>query len=135
MQITKFENLDCWKEARKLVNMVYELTRLEEFSKDFKLCSQIQAASVSGMSNIAEGFDRKSNLEFIRFLYISLASISEVQSQLYVAIDQKYINEKHFQTTYDQTTNTKNLLYGFIRYLNNLEPGTKQLRTKQHRTK
>ncbi len=92
MKITRFEDIDAWKEARKLVKMVYSvIKRSKEFRKDFRLVNQVQDASVSSMSNIAEGFARKSNREFIQFLYISKSSAAEVQSEFYVALDQDYI--------------------------------------------
>jgi four helix bundle protein len=82
------------------------------------LVNQIQAASVSSMSNIAEGFSRKSNKEFIQFLYISKGSAAEVQSQSYVALDQKYISQDDFNAIYNQAEIVSKLDSGFIKYLN-----------------
>jgi four helix bundle protein len=117
MKINGFEELDCWKEARGLVNLIYDLTSRYNFSRDFKLKEQIQSAAVSGMSNIAEGFDRKSNKDFMRFLRIAFSSVTEVQSQLYVALDRKYIDKNGFQESYKQAVKVKNIIGGFCRYL------------------
>jgi len=94
MKINRFEDIEAWKEARILVNMVYDaIKQNKNFRKDFRLVNQIQGSSVSSMSNIPEGFSRRSNKEFIQFLYISKSSAAEVQSQLYIALDQDYIDQ------------------------------------------
>ena len=118
MKITRFEDIDAWQEARKLVKMVYEVIRKShEFKRDFRLVNQVQDAAVSSMSNIAEGFSRKGNKEFIQFLFISKSSAAEVQSQVYVAIDQGYINQEDFNRVYDQAEVVSKLDSGFIKYL------------------
>lgn len=117
MVIKRFEDIEAWKEARKLTKMVYELTKGKLFSKDYRLRDQITAASVSTMSNTAEGFDSQSNLEFIRFLGYSRRSCSEVQSCLYVALDQEYIDEEKFKEVYAQAKLTAKLCNGLITYL------------------
>lgn len=117
MRIERFEDIDAWKESRKLVNIVYALSNEEEFSRDFGLKNQFRGASVSIMSNIAEGFDRGTNREFIQFLVIARASTSEVKSHLYVALDRKYVNQEKFEETYNQATKVTSLIDGFIRYL------------------
>ena len=117
MRIERFEDIEAWKEARKLVNMVYDLSDEGLFAKDFSLRNQIRGASVSVMSNIAEGFDRQTNREFIQFLVIARASSSEVKSQLYVALDRGYIAQDVFKVAYDQATRVVSLIDGFIRYL------------------
>ena len=118
MKITRFEDIDAWKEARKLVKMVYSvIKKSKEFRKDFRLVSQIQDAAVSSMSNISEGFARQSNREFIQFLYISKSSAAEVQSQLYVAIDQEYITQEDFDSIYNQADIVSKMDSGFIKYL------------------
>ena len=119
MKITKFENIEAWKEARILVRLIYKLSKKEKFSKDWRLIGQIQGAAVSIMGNIAEGFDRRSNKELSNFLNIALGSTSEVQSHLYVALDQRYITQKEFQEAYEQAVKVKKLIYGFMRYLKN----------------
>jgi four helix bundle protein len=117
MKINRFEKLDCWQEARKLVNMVYAATRDDKFKKDLRLCGQIQAASTSIMANIAEGFIRRSNREFTQFLFIATSSAAEVQSHLYIALDQGYIDQKQFDAIYDQANKTAMIISGLIKYL------------------
>ena len=119
MKIKRFEDIDSWKAGRELTNIIYSLTSKGSFNKDFGLKDQIQRASVSIMANIAEGFDSNSNKAFINFLNYSFRSASEVQSLLYVAFDQKYINETEFNSVYIQCNEIKNLIGGFIRYLKN----------------
>ena len=94
MQVKNFEDLEIWKDARLLTRGIYQLTREPKFSKDFALRDQIRRAVVSIMSNIAEGFERGGNQEFIQFPYVAKASCGEVRSQLYVALDQSYVTEK-----------------------------------------
>ena len=119
MKLTKFEDLDAWQAARVLVKMVYEAIHAnQKFAKDYRLVNQVQGAAVSAMSNIAEGFSRKSNKEFLQYLFISKSSAAEVQSQLYVALDQEYITEETFQKIYDQAETVSKLDSGFIKYLN-----------------
>jgi four helix bundle protein len=119
MKITRFEDIQAWQEARKLVKMVYGLIRKnEKFSRDFRLVSQIQAAAVSSMSNIAEGFSRKGHKEFVQFLFISKSSVAEVQSQFYVALDQEYIVQNDFNEAYNQADLVSKMISNFIKYLN-----------------
>ena len=92
----KFEDLIAWQKARDLTKAIYQVTKSHPFIKDFGLCSQIQRSAVSVMSNIAEGFDRAGRAEFHQFLVIAKGSVAEVRSQLYVALDAKYISEKQF---------------------------------------
>ena len=123
MKITRFEEIQAWQQARKLVNQIYEAIRTNNnFKRDYRLINQIQAAAVSAMSNIAEGFARKSNKEFIQFLFISKSSAAEVQSQLYVAIDQNYITKPQFEKLYAQSETVSKLTSGFIKYLKTQEP-------------
>ncbi len=118
MKITRFEDIEAWKESRKLVKLVYTaINASEKFQKDYRLVNQIQGASVSVMSNIAEGFSRKSNKEFAQFLFISKSSAAEVQSQLYVALDLDYITKETFRQVYDQVEVVSKLNSGFIKYL------------------
>ena len=114
MKIEKFEDIESWKEARILVKEVYQL-----FSpiRDFGFKDQIQRAAVSVMSNIAEGFDRNSNKEFIQFLIISRGSVSEVKSLSYAALDIGYIDENTFTKISKQCFKLISLINGFIRYL------------------
>ena len=118
MKITRFEDIEAWQEARRLVSMVYDAIKAnEEFKKDYRLVGQIQGAAVSSMSNIAEGFSRKSNKEFIQYLYISKSSAAEVQSHLYVALDQNYISRQAFDKIYAQAEKVSKMDSGFIKYL------------------
>ncbi len=117
MKIERFEDIEAWKEARKLVNTVYGITNKGKFSTDFDLKNQIRRSSVSAMANISEGFDRRTDKEFIQFLVIARASVSETKSHLYVALDCGYIDKHLFDGTYEQATKVVNLIDGFIRYL------------------
>ena len=96
-KIERFEDLIAWQKARVLTKEIYQITRMGEFAKDFGLSGQIQRASVSIMSNIAEGFERGGRGEFHHFLSISKASCAEVRSQLYVALDVGYLENHDFQ--------------------------------------
>lgn len=115
--IKRFEEIEAWKEARKLTREVYRATRQGGFRRDFGLRDQVQRASISIMANIAEGFDAGSNREFLKFLGYALRSASEVQSHLYVALDQEYIGQQPFESLFEITVRVKNLISGFIRYL------------------
>lgn len=116
-KIERFEDLQSWQKARQLTNLIYDLTDHPEFAKDFRLRNQIRDAAGSVMHNIAEGFDAGSNPEFIRFLKMARRSASEVQSQLYLALDRKYINEDELKTAYFVATEAKRLINGMIAYL------------------
>lgn len=117
MKIEKFEDIESWKLARELTKDIYKITKLNNFSKDYGLKDQIHRASVSIMANISEGFDSSSDKSFINFLNYSYRSASEVQSLLYVALDQEYISKSEFEFLYDRCTNIKNLIGGLIKYL------------------
>ena len=125
MKITRFEDLDCWKEARVLVQDVYEATRDGNFKKDMRLTSQIQAAATSCMANIAEGFIRRSDKEFIQFLYISMSSSAEVRSHLYVALDQSYIDQTLFDKIYGQSDKVGKMISNLIKYLRGMSKSAK----------
>ena len=113
--ITKFEDLIAWQEARKLVSMIYKITSDGLFSKDFGLKDQIQRAAVSSMTNIAEGFDNESTVEFARFLGMARRSSVEVQSLLYAALDINYIKEETFKTHYEQAKKVQAIIGGLKR--------------------
>ena len=117
MKITHFEEIQAWQEARKLTKEIYKFTKKIAFRKDFNLTSQIQRDVISIMENIAEGFDRHSKKDFAHFLNFASASASEVQSHLYVALDQGYITEEEFNVAYSQAQKAKALINGFIAYL------------------
>ncbi len=116
-KIERFEDLQSWQKARELANAIYDLTEKEKFSKDYGLRRQIQRAASSAMHNIAEGFDAGTNPEFIRFLKIARRSVSEVQSQLYLALDRKYITSDELKIAYPLASEVKKLINGMIRYL------------------
>ena len=130
MRINKFEDIEAWQLARKLTHVVYNFTKKPKFASDYGLKNQIQAAAGSAMHNIAEGFDSESNAEFIRFLRYAKRSCTEVQSQLYIAQDQNYIDQKEFKETYDQAAQTRAAIHGFIRYLEKYQHQKKQHPTK-----
>ncbi|HEX5019161.1 MAG TPA: four helix bundle protein [Candidatus Binatia bacterium] len=94
MQVKNFEDLEIWQTARHLAQEIYNCSRSPKFSEDFALRDPMQRAAVSVMSNIAEGFERGGNQEFVQFLYIAKGSCGEVRSQLYVALDQSYVTPK-----------------------------------------
>jgi four helix bundle protein len=104
--------------------LIYDLTEHQKFSKDFRLSGQIQDAASSVMHNIAEGFDSGTNPEFIRFLKISRRSASEVQSELYLALDRKYINQDELAIAYNLATESKRLINGMVGYLRKSKPPT-----------
>ncbi len=116
-RIERFEDLRCWQVAREMANEVYNLTASTDFQKDFRLRDQIQGAAGSVMHNIAEGFDSGSDPEFIRFLRFSRRSASEVQSQLYLALDRGYITRENLERVYGLADDTKRCINGLIRYL------------------
>ena len=131
MAIERFEDIKAWQMARELAGVIYKLTSKELFSRDFGLKDQIQRASGSVMHNIAEGFDSESNIEFARFLRYAKRSCTEVQSELYLALDQNYITQKEFDEAYKLTDTTRATIHGFIRYLINYETQKKQKTPKQ----
>ena len=117
MKIERFEDIEAWQLARELTRKVYRLTRKARFAEDWGLKGQIQQAAGSSMHNIAEGFDAESNVEFIRFLRYSKRSCTEVQSELYVALDEEYISTVEFKDVYEQAGRTRAAVRGFINYL------------------
>ena len=121
MKIERFEDIEAWQLARELARKVYGLTKKPRFSRDYGLKSQIQDAAGSSMHNIAEGFDSETNAEFIRFLRYAKRSCTEVQSELYLAIDEEYISMDEFNDVYEQARRTRAAIYGFIKYLKKYE--------------
>jgi len=96
MKVQGFEDLHVYQRAREVTNRIYELTRNNSFARDFRLVDQIRGASVSIMSNIAEGFERGTNAEFVQFLYVAKGSSGEIRAQLTVAFDQSYISRADY---------------------------------------
>ena len=116
--ILRFEDFECWQEARKFVKLIYELTKREKFRKDFELVSQIRRSAVSVMANIAEGFHRKSTKDFMRFLDYSRSSIAETISHAYVALDQEYIEQNDLTESKQLSDVVWKKVNNFITYLN-----------------
>ena len=121
-KITSFEELKCWQEARLLVKEVYKFTASGKLSKDYGLKDQIQRASVSVMTNIAEGFSRYHKKEFIRFLNISQSSASEVKSLLYVIGDLEYVDKQKIDNLQVNCEKTKALTLSLLKYVNSKLP-------------
>lgn len=115
--IERFEDIESWKRARLVTKKIYELSSGGDFSRDYGLKDQIRRSSVSVMSNIAEGFERDGNKEFINFLSIAKGSCGEARSQLYVALDQNFISTADFESTYDHLSQTSRMIGGFMNYL------------------
>ncbi len=117
MKIQRFEEIEAWQLARELTRQIYKTTQQGNFLRDFGLKDQIQRASGSIMHNIAEGFDGGSNKEFIKFLRYSQRSCSEVQSELYIALDQQYIAPDQFHQLYDLAAHAHSKIGALIAYL------------------
>jgi len=118
---SRFEDIIAWQKARVLCKVIKNYTNKDSFSKDFKLVSQIKGSSGSAMDNIAEGFERGGNKEFIQFLFISKGSAGETRSQLYRALDNEYITKEEFQQAYDLADEVGNLIRGLISHLKKSE--------------
>jgi len=116
-KVERFEDLKVWQATRDAVTVVYQLSSTGSFSRDYALRDQIRRAAVSVPSNVAEGFSRHSNKEFIQFLFIAKGSAAEVQSQLYVALDQGYISQGEFDKMYAQMEVVAKQISRFITYL------------------
>ena len=110
----KFEDLIFWQKARELTKLVYSHSKTGTFQKDFGLKDQIRRAFVSIMANIAEGFGRGGNKEFIQFLFVAKGSLAETQSHLHVALDQEYIDNAKFKVGYDKADEITRLINAFI---------------------
>jgi four helix bundle protein len=122
----KFEDIEAWKKARELTKRIYRTAKIGEFAKDFGLRNQICRAAVSIMSNIAEGYDRSGKGEFIQFLATAKGSAAEVRSQLYVALDQSYVNEDDFRELSLLAEETARIIGGLMKYLSSSDySGTK----------
>jgi four helix bundle protein len=126
MKVTRFEDLEIWKEARELCKFVYDITSKVPFNQDFKFRDQIRASSGSVMDNIAEGFDRGGNKEFFQFLSVSRGSTAEVRSQSYRAYDCKYITHEELDDLLERTDNLSRKIFNLMQSLKNSEiKGTK----------
>ncbi len=116
-KVESFEDLNVYQRARELTNRIYELTRGKDFTKDFGLVNQIRRASVSIMSNIAEGFERGGNVEFTQFLFIAKGSCGEVRAQTTIAYDQKYIQNVDYEKITNSCRQVSGMLSNLINYL------------------
>ena len=117
-KFNSFEEIIAWQKARELNSDLYLITRQGNFATDYGLRDQIRRASISITSNIAEGFERETTKEFIRFLYIAKASSGEFRSQLYLAADLKYITKDEFERLNLKGSEISRLISGLIKYLN-----------------
>jgi len=115
--VKRFEDLDAWKVSRELTRVIYTLTRADVMRRDFGFIDQVRRAAVSIMNNIAEGFERGSNKDFVKFLFIARGSAGEVRSMLYVARDQDYLSETEFSESYNLCVRTSQVCWGLIKHL------------------
>jgi four helix bundle protein len=127
-KVKKFEEIQSWKKARTLTKQIYSATLAGAFAKDFALRDQIRRAAVSILSNIAEGFERGGDKEFLQFLAIAKGSAGEVRAQLYVALDQQYLSQKQFESLSQEAAEISQLISGFMRYLKQSELKGNKLR-------
>jgi four helix bundle protein len=110
----RFEDLVAWQRARQFTRQIYQITRHGDFARDHGLSNQMQRAAVSIMANIAEGFERGNRGDFGRFLQIAKASCGEVRSQLYIALDVKYITQAEFQSLHQNALEVSRLIGGLL---------------------
>jgi four helix bundle protein len=127
--IKRFEDLECWKKAREFCNLIHSICLETPLAKDFSLRDQIERSAGSMMDNIAEGFDRGGNKEFIQFLYIATSSGSESKSQLYRILDRKYIDQQKLEILYDCCHQSQSMIKGMINYLSKSEMKGKKFKT------
>ena len=126
--VQRFEELEVWKESRRLAKEIYAITAHPSFKADWDLCRQVRRAAISAMSNIAEGFERENNKEFIRFLLVAKGSAGEVRSQLYLALDLQYGDRETVAPLLAQYAILSRRLSSLIEYLKNCDiPGHKFL--------
>ena len=115
--VKKFEDLEVWKLSREISRLIYSVSSNGSFAKDFALTNQIRRAAISILSNIAEGFERNGDKEFIQFLTVAKGSCGEVRAQLYVAFDQGYVNEDLFLSVRQRVEEASRMISGLIKYL------------------
>ncbi len=120
-KVNRFEDLKCWQAARRLVNEIYSLADSGKLLKDYDTKSQIKRAALSSMNNIAEGFGKFSNKEFIRYLDVAQSSALEIKSILYVLLDMNYIIEDKFNELQRLSDDVRNLTLAFLKYLRSRE--------------
>ncbi len=119
--IAKFEEIICWKEARLLNQLIRKYVSERRFENDFRLINQILGSAGSIMDNIAEGFERGGNKEFVQFLYFAKGSCAELRSQSFRALDAKFISQSEFDFIYEKTEKISYLIFKLIQYLKNSE--------------
>lgn len=119
--IKKFEDLEIWQLSRLLCQEIYQIIENTNLKNNYRLCNQIDGSSGSIMDNIAEGFERNGNKEFIQFLSIAKASCGETRSQLYRFFDRNFISKDKFENLIEQTETLSKRIGAFINYLSNSE--------------
>lgn len=119
--IERFEDIEAWQLAREMTKAIYAISNDGAFARDFGLRDQIRRASVSIMSNIAEGFERDGDKEFFQFVSLAKGSSGEVRAQLYVALDAGYIDQQTFSRLSDMATQINRMLAGLMKYLRSSE--------------
>ena len=113
----KFEDIEAWKAARRLTVTIYRLSGTGAFARDYGLVDQIRRATISISSNIAEGFERKTAKSFVQFLFIAKGSAGEVRSQLYAALDLRYLTKEQFDAAKSDVLQVSKMLVSLINYL------------------
>ena len=121
-RVEHFEDLEVWKLARSLTGKIYSFSRVGAFAKDFGFRDQICRAAVSIVSNIAEGFERRSNSQFVQFLAIANGSAGEIRAQLYIALDLGYIVQEQFTDAFDDIVRIGKMLTSLTRHLRTTKP-------------
>ena len=115
--IKRFEDLEAWQLSRELTNQIYEITKRESICRDFSFVDQLRKAAISTMNNIAEGFERGSNKDFVKFLFIARGSAGEVRSLLYLGLDQAYLSNSEFEEGRALCIRCCQVIWGLIRSL------------------
>ena len=131
--IKRFEDVEAWKQGRELTRRIYQITSQSKFTRDYALRDQIRRAAISITSNIAEGFDRGGNREFVQFLAVARGSASELKSQIYTTLDAGYVDQKEFAELYQLAHSVVLLIGGFIKYLQQSELGGQKFKTATQR--
>lgn len=128
--ISRFEDIEAWKTARELTRTVYLLTEQGSFAKDFGLKNQIQRASVSVMSNIAEGFESRTQAQFLEYLGYAKASAGEVRCQLYIAMDLSYLTQEQIKQVFELADKSSRQIARFMNYLE-IHPQSRHIREEE----
>jgi four helix bundle protein len=116
-RIERFEDLEVWKLSRSLANSIYNASSVGNFARDFALRDQFRRAFISVVSNIAEGFERDGDKEFIQFLFMAKGSCGEVRAQLYLANDRAYLSDEQFSMLARNAAELSRMISGLIKYL------------------